>query len=174
MGKRGPPPKPAALKKFQGTYRKDRAAPAPLELPPGVPTCPRHLPADARAIWQELAADEMWRIVLARADAMALEGFVQNMALARKYQRRAEREPMVKGPAGPKPNPAAAEARRHWSLVRQFAAEFGLTPSSRSRVSTEFGAPSSPAKPSDSTPLVGPGLRVVSGGSQTEAEDADE
>lgn len=135
MGKRGPKPLPTALKRARGTLQKCREAPNALELPPGVPACPSTLDKDARAIWDELAANEEWRVVLARADVFALELLVKHMALERKFSKAAEARPMVKTPWGPKPNPAAAEARKEAALVKQLAAEFGLTPSARTRVS---------------------------------------
>lgn len=46
MGRRGPPPKPSALKKAQGTYRPDRAALREVEPTPGVPEMPRWLDAE--------------------------------------------------------------------------------------------------------------------------------
>lgn len=163
MGKRGPPPKPDALKKREGTYRKDRSVAHALELPPGVPPCPKALPADAKKIWAELAGNEKWRVVLATADAFGLELLVKHMSLERKFASRAHAQPIVKTPFGPKPNPAAAEARKEGALVKQLLAEFGLTPSARSRVGKPAGA--GPAQPSaDGTPLVGPGLRAIDGG----------
>jgi P27 family predicted phage terminase small subunit len=166
VGKRGPPPKPDALKKFEGTYRKDRSAAGALELPPGVPPCPKGLPADARAIWAELAGNEKWRIVLATADAFGLELLVKHMALERKYARAAQRQPIVKTPFGPKPNPAASEARKEGALVKQLLAEFGLTPSARSRVGKPAAGstPGQGAPSTDGTPLVGPPLRAIEGG----------
>jgi hypothetical protein len=77
-----------------------------------------------------------------------LEGYCANYSLARQYQAVAEAEPMSRFPVYTKgggiehvtkPNPAAAEARKHWSLVKQFAAEFGLTPSARTRVGSRRG-----------------------------------
>jgi P27 family predicted phage terminase small subunit len=142
MGKRGPKPLPIAVKKARGTHQKCRDAPNALELPPGVPPCPPRLDAAARAIWDELAANETWRVVLATADAFGLELLVKHMALERAFASKAARQPMVKTLYGPKPNPAAAEARKEGALVKQLLAEFGLTPSARSRVSA-------PVKPKD-------------------------
>ena len=168
MGKRGPPPKPAALKKREGTYRKDRAVVNALELPPGVPPLPQHLAKDkdARAIWDELTGNETWRIVLATADALGLELLVKHMALERKFARSAARQQIVKTPFGPKTNPAVAEARKEAAIVKQLLAEFGLTPSARSRVSKPAAGstPGQGAPTTDGTPLVGPGLRAIVGG----------
>jgi phage terminase small subunit len=162
MSRTGRPRKPDALKKFEGTYRKDRAKTDALALPPGVPPAPKGLPKDARKIWDELVADEAWRVVLTRADALPLEMLVKHMALERRFSREAARKPIVQTPFGPKPNPAAAEARKEAQLVDKLAGEFGLNPSNRSGVSAPAGG--KPAQPADGTPLVGPGLRIVEGG----------
>jgi phage terminase small subunit len=163
MGKRGPRPKPDALKKFEGTYRADRSAPGALELPAGVPPCPAGMAADAAAIWMALVADERWRIVLSRVDALGLEMLAKHMALERRYEAEASLRPVVKTPYGPKPNPAASEARKEAALVKQLLAEFGLTPSARRNVSTKPDkGPTAPA--ADGVPLIGAPLRVVNGG----------
>jgi hypothetical protein len=48
MGKRGPPPKPSALKKAQGTFRKSRAPRNEIQPTPGDPGCPPQLDAIGR------------------------------------------------------------------------------------------------------------------------------
>lgn len=166
MSKTGRPRKPDALKRFEGTYRKDRATPNALELPAGVPECPKGLPAAARKLWLELVGDEKWRIVLATVDATGLELLVKHMALERKYARDAARKPMVETPFGPKANPAAKEARNEAAVVKQLLGEFGLTPSARSRVAKPVGGTpgTGGAATTAGTPLVGPGLAVIEGG----------
>jgi P27 family predicted phage terminase small subunit len=159
----GRPRKPDALKKFEGTYRKDRANPAALDLPPGVPERPAGLDRDATAIWTELTTDAAWRVVLTRVDAIGLELLVKHMSLERRFAVAAAKKPIVKTPFGPKANPAVSESRKEAAVVKQLLSEFGLTPSARSRVSKP-GAPASPLVGTDGTPLVGPGLRAIDGG----------
>ena len=146
MGKRGPRPLPAALKKSRGTYQRCRDAPNALDLPTGVPTAPAKLDKAARAIWDELAGNAGWRVVLAKADAFGLELLVKHMALERRYISEAQRHPIIKTPFGATPNPAASEARKEAAIVKQLLAEFGLTPSARSRVSAPGGGKKDDAK----------------------------
>jgi P27 family predicted phage terminase small subunit len=168
VGKRGPLPKSAALKKREGTYRKDRARAAAqsagLELPSCVPTCPPSLSKAAKAVWTKLIADgEEWREILSKVDALGLELIAKHMVLERKYLDAAEREPIVKTPFGPKVNPAAAAATKEAKLVESLLDKFGLTPARRPRM----GGPAKPAASAattDGTPLVGPGLRAIDGG----------
>ena len=79
--------------------------------------------------------------MLTRVDGATLEGYCSNYSAAVRLQQLADAEPLIDGLHGKKENPAASAARKHWSLVRQFAAELGLSPSARTRV----GAPD--AKP---------------------------
>ncbi len=141
MGKRGPKPLPTALKKARGTYRRDRTAANEIQPIPGIPAPPAWLDAEARDEWDPVVPQLAEQGVLTSVDGAALEGYCSNYAAAVRLQRIADAAPIVEGLHGPKENPAASAARKHWALVRQFAAEFGLTPSARSRV----GAPD--AKP---------------------------
>lgn len=162
MSKRGRKPKPDALKKREGTFRRDRAH-AGLALPPGVPECPAGLPDDAAAIWAELTSNEAWRVVLTKADSIGLELLVKHMALERRFAKLAAKQPIVKTPFGPKTHPAVSEARKEAAIVKGLLGEFGLTPAERERVG-KGGSGGAPAAPADGTPLRGPGLRVVTGG----------
>jgi P27 family predicted phage terminase small subunit len=177
MGKRGPPPKPSALKKAQGTYRKSRAPAKEIEPTPGAPECPEQLDEIGRAEWLRIVP-ELERVgVLTVVDRVALEGYCANYSLARQYQAEAEREPLVEVPIQTKggdvhyvikPNPAAGEARRHWALVKMFAAEFGLTPSARTRVGKPPGGSGSgdgaPKDPDEAFLFGAAKLKVMQGG----------
>jgi P27 family predicted phage terminase small subunit len=188
MGKRGPPPKPSALKKAQGTYRPSRAPENEIEPPPGDPGCPDHLDALGQAEWKRIVPLLESVKVLTLADHAALEGYCFNYSMAVYYQKLAQAEPMVEVPLVTKgggvehvtkPNPASAEARRHWVLVRAFASEFGLTPSARTRVGT--ANPNGP-DPKDKAAAflfrnrdrTGVQGRVVSGGGSSSPEDGDD
>lgn len=164
MGKRGPPPKPTALKKLQGTFRPDRAPSNEFKPAVGAPAKPDYLDDIASAQWDRVVAQLSEHKVLATVDGAALEAFCVNYSAAVRFQKRADAKPMVKTPFGVKVNPACGEARKHWALVKQFGAEFGLTPSSRTRVGTK-----PPADKKDETAdfLFGGGkapLKLVSGG----------
>jgi P27 family predicted phage terminase small subunit len=177
MGKRGPAPKPSALKKAQGTFRKSRAPRNEIQPTPGDPGCPPQLDAIGRSEWNRIVPELEKVGVLSVVDSAVLEGYCANYSLARQYQAVAEAEPMIDAPVYTKgggiefvtkPNPASAEARKHWSLVKQFAAEFGLTPSARTRVGSGGGGG---LKPPETDPaeafLFGnlpPALKAIPGG----------
>jgi P27 family predicted phage terminase small subunit len=163
MGKRGPPPKPSSLKKLEGTYRPDRAARSEFKPPEGAPACPDYLDSVARAVWDEHAPELVKAKILTIVDGPLFEAFCVNVAMARRLQAMAQDEPTVTGSQGQiKLNPAAGEARQHWALARQLGAEFGLSPSSRSRIGT-VGRDDQRDATADF--LFGP-LRVVNGGAE--------
>lgn len=147
MGKRGPKPKPTALKKLQGTYQPCRAAKNEIAPTPGVPPPPAHLDAIARAKWEELVPQLAELGVLSRMDGGTLEALCVTYSQAVKFQKSADKTQIVKTAFGPKVNPAVVQARKSWALWRQFAQEFGLSPSARTRV----GAPEKAAKDGDET-----------------------
>lgn len=163
MGRRGPPPKPTALKKREGTFRKDRAARNEIVAPPGAPPRPPGLDDVASAHWDELVPVLLERGTLAVEDGALLEAHCRAFALWRQYQEIAEAKPIIETMYGPRVNPAAAEARQWEARATQTGDRLGLNASARSRV----GKPDGPRKPTaapDGVPLVGPGLRVVEGG----------
>ncbi len=156
MGRRGPKPKPTALKKAQGTFRKDRAATNEFAPTAGVPSCPAYLDELAREEWKRVAPELVEKKVLTLVDGAVLEGSCAAYSSAVKFQREADKKLMVKTPFGPKVNPAEAVARKWWALARQLGAELGLTPASRTRVSME--KPAAPEDKSESFIFGGPKL----------------
>jgi P27 family predicted phage terminase small subunit len=164
VGKRGPPPKPSALKKREGTYRKDRAARNEMSAPVGAPTRPDWLDAEGRAEWDRVVPQLLELGVLARIDQATLADYCAAHSLAVSATRRYQREGLIQKVNGQKqPHPMIKIAKEARAQALALAREFGLSPSSRTRV----GKPETPpgaARSTDGTPLVGPGLRVVKGG----------
>lgn len=134
MGKRGPPPKPSAQKKLEGTYRSDRAARNEVVAPPGAPPRPK-MPAVAHDKWDELVPLLLERGTLSLEDGAILEAYCRGYAIWLSYQLQAEKKPIVKTPFGPKVNPAAAEARKWEARITTMGDRIGLNASARSRVS---------------------------------------
>jgi P27 family predicted phage terminase small subunit len=162
MGKRGPPPKPSEVKKLEGTYRKDRVARNEFKPTPGTPDRPADLDPVACAEWDRVVPELIKAGLLTMVDGAVLEGYCATFAMARHFQKLAEQAPIVDTDYGLKPHPAVSEARRSWALVRQLAAEFGFTPSSRTRVGSLVGGD---GKDEAAEFLFGQ-LRVVDGGTK--------
>ena len=139
MGKRGPPPKPTALKLLDGTYRADRAAPNEFQPVPGAPECPDQVSRDPLALshWQRVVGELVEKGVLAKIDVAHLHGYCVAYAAAERAQARYNKKPEVKTPYGPKTNPAMAEAIKWWEKVRGFGNDMGLSASARTRVSMQ-------------------------------------
>jgi P27 family predicted phage terminase small subunit len=141
MGRRGPPPKPSALKKLEGTFRTSRATRNEVEAPPGSPPKPDDMPKEASARWDELVPVLLERKTLAVEDGAILEAHCRAYAQWKQYQVAAEAKPMVKTPWGPKVNPAAAEAVKWETRVTITGDRLGLSASSRSRVGAKDKEP---------------------------------
>lgn len=146
MGRRGPPPKPTKLRVLQGnpSHRPlNRDEPKPAS---GLPRCPDWLPETAKAEWRRVARLLRALGVLTRVDADALTVYCQTYA-----RWRAAEEFLAKhGEVYPLRDengrvrymqqfPQVSIARHLAQLVRAYQQEFGMTPSSRSRVRVEEG-----------------------------------
>jgi P27 family predicted phage terminase small subunit len=136
MGRRGPPPKPAKLKKLEGTYRKDRdAGGQALEPPPGVPVRPKWLDKEASAEWDRVVPQLVELKVLTGLDGAALERYCVAHSNWVRAQRDVQKNgPVVKTPFGPQKNPNVKLAQDERAAARLLAGELGLSPSARSRV----------------------------------------
>jgi P27 family predicted phage terminase small subunit len=135
-GRRGPPPKPSKLKKLQGTHRKDRAAPRELDAKPGVPTMPAWLNAEARAEWKRIVPQLDALKILSDIDGAMLADYCTAHALAVNATKKYQREGLtVKVNGQLQKHPAVKIAQEARSQAARLAAEFGLSPSSRTRIS---------------------------------------
>lgn len=133
---RGRKPKPTATKRLQGNPGKralNQAEPAP---PVETPTIPPHLDNEAVAEWHRLAPLLIAEGLLTQLDRAALSALCQ--AWGRYCQAEAalkEHGPVVRSPNGfPIQNPWLSIANTALKQLSAWLAEFGLTPSSRSRV----------------------------------------
>lgn len=152
---KGRKPKPAARQIAEGDPRKrgkhkliDRLNAEP-RASHGLPDCPRHLKGRARAAWQfwaeELAVMDLDR----RPDAMMLEGACVNYARAVEADEIIARdgltveESIIDEDSGErivlkvKKHPAVEISNVAWRAARAFCSEFGLSPTSRTRLSVD-------------------------------------
>lgn len=161
MGRRGPPPKPSALKKAQGTYRADRAAVREVDLPPDVPEMPAWLDREARSEWGRVVPQLAELGILTSVDRAMLANYCAAHSLAvratREYQ---SGDLMIAGPHGPVPNPLLKVAKEARAQARLLGAEFGLSAASRTRIS----APEKPEKDTSEDFLFGAPRLVASDG----------
>jgi P27 family predicted phage terminase small subunit len=136
MGARGPSPQPTALKVLRGNpghQRLNRREPKPR---PVAPKCPAWLDHDAKREWRRILP-ELDRVgLLTSVDMAALAGYCQAFSRWKEAERVLTEEGLVfsteKGYLVPRPE--VAIAKTYLGFVKTFCAEFGLTPSSRGRM----------------------------------------
>lgn len=141
MARRGRPPKPTALKILQGNPGK---RPLPKDEPrpeAKTPSCPRFLSGGAKAEWRRIVPELEALGLLTKVDRAALAAYCQ--AYARWKEAEAfltengttyvsrDKDGKVKFVA---PFPQVSIAQKQSQLMHRFLVEFGLTPSSRTRV----------------------------------------
>lgn len=148
----GRKPKPTALKELAGNAGKrplNRAEPRPE---PKVPDCPAYLVGQARAEWERIAPELLRLGLLTGIDAAALAGYCLAYATVAEAERHLAPAPdgrsrlVVKAPQSgyAMQNPFVGIRNAALDQMRKFLVEFGMTPSSRSRIQV---APAPPADP---------------------------
>jgi P27 family predicted phage terminase small subunit len=134
---RGRKPKPTVLKVLEGNPGKRRINDREPEAPAGIPDCPDYLDDEARDEWQRTGEVLRDMGLLSLADRTALAAYctaysrwVQAEAAVKKYGT------IVKSPdkGFPMKSPYLTIADQAMESMRKFMVEFGLTPSSRSRI----------------------------------------
>jgi len=134
---RGRKPKPTNLKILQGNPGKRRFNPDEPKLIPEVPSCPDWLDDKAQQEWHRLVPVLQKAGLLTIIDGMALAAFCALLSRWAQAEDAIRREGMMlTTPNGcVQKNPAVTIARECLQLIRTFCTEFGLTPSSRAKVS---------------------------------------
>ena len=139
MGLRGPPPKPRALREIEGNPGKRPLN--PREPQPAVkrPRCPAYLDADARREWRRLVPILERMRVLTEADDIALANLCQQYALLQEAQIKLKKTGLlIKTRSGYiQQSPLVAIISTTVDQVNKLCREFGLTPSSRTRIQVE-------------------------------------
>jgi P27 family predicted phage terminase small subunit len=104
-----------------------------------IPSCPAHLQPTAKAEWKRLARHLHQLGVLTELDRAALAAYCQEYGRWVEAERRLkETPPLLKTPAGHvRPSPWLAISNKSVELMHKFATELGLSPASRSRVTTK-------------------------------------
>jgi P27 family predicted phage terminase small subunit len=142
MGSRGPQPTPTPILKARGSWlvnhRKNEPTPEP-----GRPTCPSWLPAEAKKIWRFVVPmiDRMG--VLSRLDGAALERYCLLLYRWRKEAQFIEKHgttyPVRRdGQVLFKLFPSVKVFDLLTTQLGRAEQAFGLTPASRSRISTQI------------------------------------
>jgi P27 family predicted phage terminase small subunit len=143
MGLRGPAAKPTAQKIREGNpghrpLNRDEPKPAPI-----APKCPAWLDKNAKREWRRVAPLLEKLGLLTEVDGVALAGYCQAYARWREAEMILSKEGLTfKTTNGyVQQRPEVSIAQTSIKLVKDFCAQFGLTPSARGRMNV---APAEP------------------------------
>ena len=143
----GRKPKPTHLKLVTGNPGKRALPKAEAKVPPALPSPPPHLSDEAKAEWGRVAAELFQIGLLSGVDRAALAAYCQAYArwvqAERAIAEMAKRDQltgglMIKTTNGNAiQNPLVGTANKAAADMVRYAAEFGMTPSARSRINAE-------------------------------------
>jgi P27 family predicted phage terminase small subunit len=133
---RGRKPLPSNVVKLRGNPGKRRLNDAEPRPASRVPACPAGLGEEASKEWQRLSKPLAELGLLTELDRGPLAAYCQAHALwLEAVAAIARYGTMVKSPNGyPMPSPYVAVANKQVEIMVRIAAEFGMTPSSRTRI----------------------------------------
>jgi len=138
---RGRKPLPSKLKQLKGTARVDRDNPDEPKPKAAIPSCPPFLNEPAKAEWERITPILLENGLLTGLDRAALSGYCTAWGVWVDAETELEKQGLVikiidsqKQPQF-RQNPYLKIADHAMAKIRQFAVEFGMTPSSRSRIS---------------------------------------
>lgn len=143
MGARGPRPTPQKVLRLRGSWRGN-LNPSEPKFPSGKPTCPDWLDDEAKSAWRQLVPMLFTAGLLTKADRNALARYCQLHARWKKcelfIQKYGSTYPIKDEKGAVKCFVQFPEVGIANSLAKQLTRleqEFGLTPSSRSRIQVE-------------------------------------
>lgn len=134
--KSGPKPTPRNLRLVVGSDRKDRMNPDEPLVPVSIPDPPEYLDPDEAAVFTEQATLLALMRVMTECDVAALAVYAVNFIRWKEAIARVkEMGLMVRSPNDfPMQNPYLAVANKAQAEMIRILVEFGMTPSSRTRV----------------------------------------
>jgi len=142
MGRRGPKPLPAAIKRLRGSRRTNNTEPTPATA---TPEPPEHLTPAALEEWNRITPELEALGLLAVIDLAALSVYCTAWARWTEAERKIRETggEVVKSPSGyPILSPWLSVSRAAARQLEAFIKEFGLSPSARTRVHVETTKPS--------------------------------
>ena len=136
---KGRKPKPSIIKISEGNPGK-RKLPANEPKPvPSIPDCPSHLKGESKLEWERVTTELFEQGLLTRLDRTVLATYCETYGIwveaSTNVVKRGRVIPTQNG--YPVLNPWHSIATKAALDLKAFAVEFGLTPSSRSRIAVE-------------------------------------
>ena len=132
----GRKPKPTAVKKLEGNPGKRKLNTKEPNPGKGMPDCPAWLLPEAKTEWIRLSEKLNQMGVLTEIDRSAFAAYCQSYARWKEAEEFIEQHgTIVKTPSGYwQQVPQVSIAQTNLKVMLKFCSEFGLTPSSRSRM----------------------------------------
>jgi P27 family predicted phage terminase small subunit len=146
MGLRGPAPKPTSIKRLEGNPGKRKLNELEPTPKAGAPECPDYLDEVARREWDRLTAILVSMKVLTEADYIALANLCQAYSTLMNAQKQMNKTGILyKSKSGYiQQSPLLGIIHTQTTIVNNLLREFGLTPSSRTRVAIVDTTPKRP------------------------------
>jgi P27 family predicted phage terminase small subunit len=148
MAKTGPKPQPAVVRELRGNPGRRPIAGGEIHLPACIPDPPDYLSDEALPFWIETAAKLEVMGVMTEVDQQALALLAEHQATfwtAKAEVRRSGLVVKIGGGDYYQQNPFLIVMNKAEKQIRDLLGEFGMTPSSRTRVR--------PAAPGSSSPV---------------------
>jgi P27 family predicted phage terminase small subunit len=135
----GRPPKPTAIKRLAGNPGKRKLNEAEPKFELAIPRPPRHLDPVAKAEWRRVSRELFDAGLLTRVDRAALAAYCQAWStwVDAVKRLREEGQTIISDKGYVYQHPLVAIRDKAVEQMRRFMVEFGMTPSSRSRVKAE-------------------------------------
>jgi P27 family predicted phage terminase small subunit len=136
MGLRGPAPQPTSIRVLNGNPGRRAINTTEPQPRPVKPHCPAHLDDEAKKEWKRLSPILQRMRVLTEADYIALANLcVAYSTLIKAQSALSKTGLLVKTPSGyVQQSPLVSIVRSQMEMINRLCGEFGLTPSSRSRI----------------------------------------
>ncbi len=144
---RGRKPKPTSLKVIAGTDRADRRNDQEPKFNPEIPSPPAFLSDEAKVEWGRVCDALYHAGILAKTDRAVLAAYCQAFGRWQQAEealtKMAERDQVTRGimikttNGNAVQNPLVGTANKAMADMVRYAAEFGMTPSARSRIKAE-------------------------------------
>lgn len=139
MAQRGRKPKPTAIKKLEGNPGKRPLNDKEPKPEKKAPECPDWLEEDAKEEWNRLARQMEQLGTLTEVDMASFAGYCQAYARWKEAEEFISKHgSIVKTPSGYwQQVPQVSIAQRYLKIMNRHCEQFGLTPSSRSRLTVD-------------------------------------
>ncbi len=136
MGRRGPAPKPTRLRLLAGNPGHRPINGKEPQPKVEIPSCPKHLGREARCEWKRIARELKALGLLSKIDRAGLAAYCVSWGRwVEAEDKLREHGTIVKSPNGfAVQSPFLSVANQAMRQMTKLLAEFGMTPSSRTRV----------------------------------------